>query len=135
MTKPSLLTPEELKEIQSEADDSKTIHAEADLAGWVPNLLSHIEAQQEALRELRKAWYDSWDCSRDPGHSLMGQALTNTSWVDEYGDYHEKLKEIDRLWGSHSDTPEGQRLDRLITSVEAQEVDIFIQGETNEQSD
>ena len=36
-------------------------------------------------------------------------------------DYHEALKEIDRLMDARSNTPEGDRLDVLVTLVEAWE--------------
>ena len=36
-------------------------------------------------------------------------------------DYDEALAEIEQLWGAESDTPEGDKLDVLITLVEAYE--------------
>lgn len=36
-------------------------------------------------------------------------------------DHHEALKEIERLWGSSLETPEGDKLDVLATLVEAYE--------------
>lgn len=37
------------------------------------------------------------------------------------GDYHKALKEIEKLWDAKPNTPQGDRLDVLVTLVEAYE--------------
>jgi HTH-type transcriptional regulator/antitoxin HigA len=39
-------------------------------------------------------------------------------------DYEEALAEVEQLWGAHSGTPEGDRLDILATLIDAYESEL-----------
>lgn len=45
----------------------------------------------------------------------------NTLIINTEQDYDAALAEIEHLWGAEADTPEGDKLDVLITLVEAYE--------------
>jgi HTH-type transcriptional regulator / antitoxin HigA len=47
--------------------------------------------------------------------------MTEIRPIHTTGDYEAALAEIGRLWGSHSGTPEGDRLDVLATLIDAYE--------------
>jgi HTH-type transcriptional regulator / antitoxin HigA len=47
--------------------------------------------------------------------------MTEIGPIHTTGDYEAALAEIERLWGSHSGTPEGDRLDVLATLIDAYE--------------
>jgi HTH-type transcriptional regulator/antitoxin HigA len=47
--------------------------------------------------------------------------MTEIRPIHTTGDYEAALAEIERLWGSHSGTPEGDRLDVLATLIDAYE--------------
>jgi HTH-type transcriptional regulator/antitoxin HigA len=47
--------------------------------------------------------------------------MTEIRPVHTTGDYEAALAEIERLWGSRSGTPEGDRVDVLATLIDAYE--------------
>lgn len=102
MTKPTLLTPEELKEYKA----LFTGESQPRVYPMGNALLSHIEAQQEALRELTESYIalseaviDEHPCCINPVDNgsfpppdcgcclyCLADPIPDTLWVYEYGE-------------------------------------------------
>lgn len=62
------------RDIQREAAQRLLLHDAAQRAE-IERLTQQLTEAQSTIQRLRDAWRESWDCSHDPGHTVMNEAM------------------------------------------------------------